>query len=100
MHLRSYREKSKDGLNRDFFNVPLQETLPVPSDPPSVVKVRHREAGGAGLSGMDINAVFSVEGKEEVYVSWTLCMDKPVGPGESLRYGGDDGTDEYDRLVD
>jgi len=71
LHLRSYREKSKDEVNRDFFNVPTQEQLPVPSDPPSAVKIRHKEGSGvgAGMQGMDINAVLSVEGKEEVYVS-------------------------------
>ncbi|KAK8847460.1 hypothetical protein IAR55_005318 [Kwoniella newhampshirensis] len=70
MHLRSYREKSRDEQTRDFFNVPLQEALPGPSDPPSVVKLRgvhHARGGGAELQGMDINAVISVEGKEEVY---------------------------------
>ena len=68
MHLRSYREKDKDELAREYFNVPLQEALPSPHDQPSVVKIR----GGPltkGLQGMDINAVLSVEGKEEVYVS-------------------------------
>ena len=71
LHLRSYREKSKDEVNRDFFNVPTQESLPVPGDPPSAVKIRHKEGSGvgAGMQGMDINAVLSVEGKEEVYVS-------------------------------
>ena len=67
MHLRSYREKDKDELARDFFNVPLQEAIPDTSDPPSVVKTRSI-SGGKGLQGMDINAVLSVEGKEEVYV--------------------------------
>jgi hypothetical protein len=78
MHLRSYREKSKDELNRDFFNVPDQEALPVPGDPPSIVKIRHKEGSGAGagMAGMDINAVLSVEGKEEVYVS--SSMRKPL----------------------
>ena len=68
MHLRSYREKDKDELARDFFNVALQDALPAPADPPSSLKVR----GGSSakkLQGMDINAVLSVEGKEEVYVS-------------------------------
>lgn len=77
MHLRAYREKSKDELSRDFFNVPQQEALPAPSDPPAVVKTRpRRESSSArekedvkGSQGMDINAVLSVEGKEEVYVS-------------------------------
>ena len=68
MHLRSYREKDKDELARDFFNVPLQEALPVLADPPNVVKARGASPA-KGFQGMDINAVLSVEGKEEVYVS-------------------------------
>ncbi|EIW71253.1 hypothetical protein TREMEDRAFT_71100 [Tremella mesenterica DSM 1558] len=68
MHLRSYREKSKDESARDFFNVPPQEALPRPGDPPSVVKLHtYLSREGTGLQGMDINAVLSVEGKEEVY---------------------------------
>ncbi|WVW78360.1 hypothetical protein I302_100314 [Kwoniella bestiolae CBS 10118] len=69
LHLRSYREKSKDELTRDFFNVPLQASLPGPSDPPFVVKMRERpyRSGQEELQSMDINAVISVEGKEEVY---------------------------------
>ncbi|KAL0255888.1 hypothetical protein I308_100699 [Cryptococcus tetragattii IND107] len=73
MHLRSYREKSKDEHTRDFFNVPLQEQLPNPSDPPSVVKIRNHHAhNGSGIKegemqSMEISAVLSVEGKEEVY---------------------------------
>ncbi|WVQ83298.1 hypothetical protein IAT38_005437 [Cryptococcus sp. DSM 104549] len=71
MHLRSFREKSRDELTRDFFNAPLQEQLPGPSDPPSVVKIRNHHNGGTPrkgeMQGMDINAVISVEGKEEVY---------------------------------
>lgn len=69
MHLRSYREKDKDELARDFFNVPLQEALPAPADPSSVVKIRSATTA-KGLQGMDINAVLSVEGKEEVYVCY------------------------------
>jgi hypothetical protein len=77
LHLRSYREKSKDEVNRDLFNVPTQESLPVPGDPPSAVKIRHKEGSGvgAGMQGMDINAVLSVEGKEEVYVSGYVAAD-------------------------
>ena len=69
LHLRSFREKSKDELSRDFFNVPLEEQLPAPNEPPSVVKNRTKKEL-AGLQGMEINAVLSVEGKEEVYVSY------------------------------
>lgn len=80
MHLRAYREKSKDELSRDFFNVPQPDMTPAPGDPPSVVKIRTRRDSNAekereaekGQQGMDINAVLSVEGKEEVYVSMSL----------------------------
>ncbi|WVR04682.1 hypothetical protein IAU60_001693 [Kwoniella sp. DSM 27419] len=69
MHLRSYKEKSKDESTRDFFNVPLQESLPGPADPPSIVKIRTQpyRSSNHELQSMDINAVISVEGKEEVY---------------------------------
>lgn len=72
MHLRAYTEKTKDEAARDFFNVPLPEQLPAPSAPPVVVKPARGKAGAgsaSGLQGMDINAVLSVEGKEDVYVS-------------------------------
>nr|XP_018265399.1 GTPase activating protein [Kwoniella dejecticola CBS 10117]OBR87557.1 GTPase activating protein [Kwoniella dejecticola CBS 10117] len=70
LHLRSYREKSKDEYTRDFFNVPTQASLPSSSsDTPSVVKIRDKgyRNNELELQGMDINAVISVEGKEEVY---------------------------------
>ncbi|GFZ47757.1 GTPase-activating protein GYP2 [Saitozyma sp. JCM 24511] len=67
MHLRSYREKSKDELARDFFNAPLPEQMPGPNEPPSVVKIRGRRDIEGDRGGMEINAVLSVEGKEEVY---------------------------------
>ncbi|WVQ75931.1 hypothetical protein IAR50_005566 [Cryptococcus sp. DSM 104548] len=68
MHLRSYRDKSKDEVTRDFFNVPLQEHLPAPDQPPSVVKIRNNGVAEERLGqGMEISAVLSVEGKEEVY---------------------------------
>lgn len=82
MHLRSYREKSKDEYTRDFFNVPLQEQLLGPSDPPSVVKIRNHHAhNGNGpkageMQGMEISAVLSVEGKEEVYVSYLYWLPR------------------------
>jgi hypothetical protein len=70
MHLRTYRDKSKDEVTRDFFNVPHPEQLPGSQDPPSAAKLRNvKEVQVA--QGMDINAVLSVEGKEEVYV----CCD-------------------------
>lgn len=69
-HLRSYREKSKDELARDYYNIPNQDAFaPVlEGDKPALHKIRNRIDSG-GLQGMDINAVLSVEGKEEVYVS-------------------------------
>lgn len=72
MHLRAYTEKTKDEQTRDFFNVPLAEQLPAPNATPVVVKPaagRARSGSASGLHGMDINAVLSVEGKEDVYVS-------------------------------
>lgn len=72
MHLRAYTEKTKDEQTRDFFNVPLAEQLPAPNATPVVVKPaagRARSSSASGLQGMDINAVLSVEGKEDVYVS-------------------------------
>jgi hypothetical protein len=70
LHLRSYKEKSKDELARDYYNIPTQDAFAATTegDKPVLHKVRYRGDGG-GLQGMDINAVLSVEGKEEVYVS-------------------------------
>ena len=81
MHLRAYREKSRDEVSRDFFNVPQLDALSAPGDPPAVVKTRARHDSNAsrekeaekGMQGMEINAVLSVEGKEEVYVLRTLA---------------------------
>lgn len=79
LHLRSYREKSKDELTRDLFNAPLQDALPGPGDPPSTVKIRGNSnvnyGDVKGTQGMDINAVLSVEGKEEVYVRCPIQLD-------------------------
>jgi hypothetical protein len=76
MHLRTYREKSRDESSRDFFNVPTPDAMPGPGEPPSVVKIRNikevsEKEKDKGQQGMEINAVLSVEGKEEVYVSRT-----------------------------
>lgn len=70
LHLRSYKEKSKDELARDYYNIPAQDAFAaVPEGEKQVLhKIRNRMDTG-GLQGMDINAVLSVEGKEEVYVS-------------------------------
>lgn len=79
MHLRAYREKSRDELSRDFFNVPTLDYIPAPGDPPSVVKIRNTgkdvpSEKDKGMQGMEINAVLSVEGKEEVYVSMVYMV--------------------------
>ena len=79
MHLRAYREKSRDELSRDFFNVPTLDYIPAPGDPPSVVKIRNTgkdvpSEKDKGMQGMEINAVLSVEGKEEVYVSMVYVV--------------------------
>jgi hypothetical protein len=70
LHLRSYKEKSKDELARDYYNIPTQDAFaPLKEGETQVLhKIRNRIDTG-GLQGMDINAVLSVEGKEEVYVS-------------------------------
>lgn len=67
-HLRSYKDKSKDEVARDFFNVPSQDAFLAAGEAPSLAKNRG-QAEKEGLAGMDISAVLSVEGKEEVYVS-------------------------------
>jgi hypothetical protein len=69
-HLRSYKEKSKDELARDFYNVPTQEEFSNGAKGSGLAKPRG-QAGAEGLQGMDISAVLSVEGKEEVYVRAT-----------------------------
>ena len=69
MHLRTFKEKSRDEQTRDFFNVPIQDALPGPFEETVTVKPRGKDVEGGGVQGMDINAVLSVEGKEEVYVS-------------------------------
>ena len=79
LHLRNYKEKSKDETTRDFFNVPYLESLGILGES-SGSKDAHGGGVGAvgsgveGLQGMDINAVLSVEGKEEVYVSQSISM--------------------------
>ena len=83
MHLRNYKEKSKDEQSRDFFNVPTWDAVPTPNEEPVTTKPRGSKEGSSsgGLQGMDINAVLSVEGKEEVYVSgsknrdWSTCAE-------------------------
>ena len=68
-HLRSYKERSKDEITRDFYNVPTQEEFAngAKGSGAALSKVRGK-ADSEGLQGMDISAVLSVEGKEEVYV--------------------------------
>jgi hypothetical protein len=83
LHLRAYTEKTKDELTRDFFNAPFPDQLPAPSEAPVAVKPARGTKGAngsaAGLLSMDINAVLSVEGKEDVYVSMsTYERQQPV----------------------
>ena len=90
MHLRTYREKSRDESSRDFFNVPTPDAMPGPGEPPSVTKIRNvkevsEKEKDKGQQGMEINAVLSVEGKEEVYVS---SCDIRAGVGLIIRLGG------------
>lgn len=68
-HLRSYKEKSKDEVSRDFFNIPTQDAFVPVNDGEQPMLAKSRKEDRGGLQGMDINAVLSVEGKEEVYVS-------------------------------
>lgn len=84
-HLRSYREKSKDELARDFYNVPTQEDFVSASKGAGLSKSRAKTES-VGLQGMDITAVLSVEGKEEVYVSRLMAKRSPcrkLAPGDS-----------------
>jgi hypothetical protein len=91
MHLRSYREKSKDELARDFFNAPLPEQMPGPNEPPSVVKIRGRRDIEGDRGGMEINAVLSVEGKEEVYVSVPYSQSAKLDQLDLMIVMGTDG---------
>jgi hypothetical protein len=54
--------------------------MPAPGDPPAVVKLRNTGkevvSDEKGMQGMEINAVLSVEGKEEVYVSVTWGIER------------------------
>lgn len=87
LHLRAYQEPTRDDLTRLLFNVPpLLWVMPQASpsydpatDPKLVKDPRHEQAmkekmemGGAGMMsgtmGMEISAILSVEGKDEVYV--------------------------------
>jgi hypothetical protein len=90
MHLRAYREKSRDESSRDFFNVPTPDAMPGPGEPPSVTKIRNikevsEKEKDKGQQGMEINAVLSVEGKEEVYVS---PCSTTLRVGLMIRLGG------------
>ena len=88
LHLRAYQEPTRDDLTRLLFNVPpLLWVMPQASpsydpatDPKLVKDPRHEQAmkekiesGGVGMMngtmGMEISAILSVEGKDEVYVS-------------------------------
>ncbi|KAH8089610.1 putative GTPase-activating protein [Filobasidium floriforme] len=86
LHLRAYQEPTRDDLTRLLFNVPpLLWVMPQASpsydpatDPKLVKDPRHEQAmkekmesGGVGMMngtmGMEISAILSVEGKDEVY---------------------------------
>lgn len=75
LHLRAYQEPTKEDASRTFYNLPLAEALyPFAVDAPvSLVKqygkVQSVEKDETGWMPMEISAVLSVEGKEEVYVS-------------------------------
>lgn len=104
LHLRSYVEKTKDEANRDFFNVPPYEALAASGETqPNVVK-QYAKAGDhqrdqlpVGMQPMEINAVLSVDGKDEVYVSfflsfgwlWRVRWFLPVGTVQSWNAEGD-----------
>jgi hypothetical protein len=81
LHLRTYQEPTKQDQSRLFFNVPTLESLlqggTGEAKEPVLVKssalrdgVREKEARGdaMGWQEMEIGAVLSVEGKDEVYV--------------------------------
>lgn len=87
LHLRTYQEPSKQDQSRLFFNVPTLESLlqggTGEGKVPVLVKssaiqqgLKEKELllqkqGGQEMSGwqeMEISAVLSVEGKDEVYV--------------------------------
>ncbi|GHJ83929.1 hypothetical protein NliqN6_0331 [Naganishia liquefaciens] len=80
LHLRTYQEPTKQDQSRLFFNVPTLESLlqggTGEAKEPVLVKssalrdgVREKEARGdaMGWQEMEIGAVLSVEGKDEVY---------------------------------
>jgi hypothetical protein len=87
LHLRAYQEPTRDDLTRLLFNVPpllwvMPQASPSydPATDPKIVKdSRHEQAmkekmesAGVGMMngtmGMEISAILSVEGKDEVYV--------------------------------
>lgn len=77
LHLRAYQEPTRDELTRLYFNVPPQEWVSGSSST-TLVKTaawvaamsdRGKEAATSapGSQGMEISAILSVEGKDEVY---------------------------------
>jgi hypothetical protein len=84
LHLRTYTEPSKQDQSRLFFNVPTLESLlqggtgegkvPVLTKSSQLTQgAREKEAlsmrgEASGWQEMEISAVLSVEGKDEVYV--------------------------------
>lgn len=78
LHLRTYQEPTKQDQSRLFFNVPTRESLiqggTGEGKEPVLVKSSASRDGaaergdGTGWQEMEIGAVLSVEGKDEVYV--------------------------------
>ncbi len=87
LHLRAYQEPTKEDLSRTFFNLPPIDALYPPSSTSNgdgstgLVKLYSQPTGRSGgnaseqakvlhaITSMEVNAVLSVEGKDEVYVS-------------------------------
>jgi TBC1 domain family member 8/9 len=96
LHLRTYQEPTKEDLSRAFFNLPPIDAL-YPSSTTNgdgstglirLYSQTGRGGAGAGAGGssdqakvlsgitpMEVNAVLSVEGKDEVYVSKDRRVD-------------------------
>lgn len=82
LHLRAYQEPTKDELTRLYFNVPplewvSGEAAATPVKTASWVgamsdKGKEPMVAAPGTQSMEISAILSVEGKDEVYVSSLL----------------------------
>lgn len=103
LHLRTYQEPSKQDQSRLFFNVPTLESLlqggTGEGKVPVLVKssqlqqgLKEKELlmqrqGGAEMNGwqeMEISAVLSVEGKDEVYVCSPTVALRDIGSSCSV----------------